>query len=323
HVPAGAAAEQADVAVQQGNGGAGERIAEVVEVGAVADVLKFGRQAPVAVEAGQVRPRAEAAVAAGQVVVGQPGAVEGTAAVFGQVAELAAQHQAAPGQVTRGQGGVVVRRQVQVDRLLVVEAVAVVVADLRPEQAGAAAVVGGKADPRRPQHRHLADAQGGVARRAHAFLAVDFDVVGRELPLALAGRAGRVGGLVHAAALAQHGDAVGAAIARAVVELVLHVLQFDPVLVAVAAGAGGGEAHAPVLIAHRAFAAEAVAVVLPDQAVGAKPLVGAFEFALAAEHGDVVAADIQFGGADVGRRAFAGRRRTCVGGTEHRQGPGG
>src|SRR3546814_15579203 len=61
------------------------------------------------------------------------------------------------------QGHGVVRREVDVDRLAPVEAVAAGLADVRVEQAGHAPVVDRELEPRYVQHRHLAHEIG----RAH------------------------------------------------------------------------------------------------------------------------------------------------------------
>src|SRR3546814_20911031 len=64
------------------------------------------------------------AVTAGQVVRGQVAEIELAAAGWSQVAELGVQHQPALGHEPGFQGHVVVRREVDVDRLAPVEAVA-------------------------------------------------------------------------------------------------------------------------------------------------------------------------------------------------------
>src|SRR3546814_2034863 len=62
---------------------------------------------------------------------------------------------------------VVVRREVDVDRLAPVEAVAVGLADVRVEQAGHAPVVDRELEPRYVQHRHLAHADGRIRSEEH------------------------------------------------------------------------------------------------------------------------------------------------------------
>src|SRR3546814_14170823 len=88
---------------------------------------------------------------------------------------------------------VVVRREVDVDRLAPVEAVAAGLADVRVEQAGHAPVVARELEPRYVQHRHLAHADGRTARGADARVGVDGDPGGPPIPGAAGGRAGRIG----------------------------------------------------------------------------------------------------------------------------------
>src|SRR3546814_4281996 len=83
------------------------------------------------------------AVTAGPVVRGQVAEIELAAAGWSQVAELGVQHQPALGHEPGFQGHVVVRREVDVDRLAPVEAVAAGLADGRVAQAGHAPVVEG------------------------------------------------------------------------------------------------------------------------------------------------------------------------------------
>src|SRR3546814_10678068 len=60
----------------------------------------------------------------------------------------------------RGDCGVVIRREVQVNRLAIIETVAPGGTDARIKQAGAAPVVDRKRKPWHVQHRHLAHPQG-------------------------------------------------------------------------------------------------------------------------------------------------------------------
>src|SRR3546814_1157670 len=115
---------------------------------------------------------------------------------------------------------VVVRRVVDVDRLAPVEAFAAGLADVRVEQAGHAPVVDRELEPRYVQHRHLAHADGRIARGAEARVGVYVDPGGTQLPVAVVGRAGRIGRPHQRALGAFHADAVGAAVAAPFDELV-------------------------------------------------------------------------------------------------------
>src|SRR5690606_28436580 len=113
---------------------------------------------------------------------------------------------------------------------------------------GHAAVVDRELEPRHVQYRHLAHADGGVARGAEAGIGVDVDLVGAQFPVAVAGRAGGVGGADQLALRSLHADGVGAAVAAAFDQLVADVVDLVGIVGLVAVRALGDHAHARVLV---------------------------------------------------------------------------
>ncbi len=247
---------------------------ECVEREIAAVVFRKGRAGDrVAVDVVEVTGR----FVVGQVVVVHVIAGQPAAALRIQPAEFAAEHDATLAHVTRVERGIVVRREVQVDRLAPVEAIAAGNGDRGVQQAGAAALIDRKHQPRDVQHRHLADAQGRIVRNAHAFFGIDVDAPGAQLPHALRGFAGRIGGPDQRTVRAVHLDGLGAAVATATGQLVLHVLDPVRVLFLVAGGALGDHAHARILIAHAAFGGVIAGLAIERQPVGVQGLVAVAE----------------------------------------------
>src|SRR5690606_15316947 len=163
--------------------------------------------------------------------------------------------------------------------------------------------------------RHLAHAQGGAARDALALVVVDVDPLGAQLPPAVPGRAGGIGGAVQRALRALHLDAFGAAVAAPLGQLVGDVVDAVGVGLLVALQALGHQAHARILVAHPAagHVGRALAAVL--EVVGAQELVAAPQGhvarvlqALAVHAGEAVAGDVGRQAGAVGGVAGGGLR---------------
>ena len=212
-VPTAPASVEADLAEGRVLRQAVQAAAEVFEIARIADPVDVGARLPVAGDVLERGVAEHAPIAAAQVVVGHVGAFQRALAALHQVAELRAELEAARGHDPRRQGGIVVRCQVQVDRLPPVETVAAGIGDRGEQQAGAPAFVGGEHEPGHVQHRDLADPQGGAACDREALVRVDVDLARAQLPLALVRRAGRIRGALEAALVAHQGHAVRAAIA--------------------------------------------------------------------------------------------------------------
>ncbi|MCY1292414.1 hypothetical protein D9M70_416390 [compost metagenome] len=116
----------------------------------------------------------------------------------GQVAEFAFRQQAALGHVARVQGGVVVRRQVEVVRRDQQEAGVAAAADGRRQEAGLATVVDREIDVRGIEHRNVLDPQGDVGRGAETGGRVQLDVVALQVPGVVARFAAGVGAILQA-----------------------------------------------------------------------------------------------------------------------------
>src|SRR3569623_1407862 len=112
--PPAAAPGQIGAGRQQAGRHAGEGAAEILEIAIVGHVVQVHRQAPVGIDVGGVLEVEIAAFAAGFAIVGQVGEFHLALAGIGEVAELAAEHEAAVHDDAREQGGVVIRREVQV-----------------------------------------------------------------------------------------------------------------------------------------------------------------------------------------------------------------
>ncbi len=163
-------------------------------------------------------------------------AVELALALAPQVAHAAAELGAALAHVARDQGGVIVRRQVQVERGAQVEAGVVGLAEDRRQEAGVALAIDGELEVRQPQDRQVLEPQRGIVGVAHALVLVQLDTAGLEQP-GLGVR--RAGGIADAAemgpARARHLDAVRLAARgqrdQGVAGLVEHALFADQVVV--------------------------------------------------------------------------------------------
>ena len=241
----------------------------------------------------------------GELVLGHPFAPQLATTARVQPAELATKLHAALGHDPRGQGGVVVRREVEVDRLPPVEAVAAGHADRRPQQTGAAPVVDREHQPRDVQHRYLADAHRRVAGDAQAFGGIDVDALRAQLPRPLRRRAGGVGGADQRALVAFQLDPFGSAVAASPGQLVAQVLDDVGVGFLVAMCALGDDAHAGILVAHAAFGDVGAFLAVVGQLVGAEELVAAAELDVALEHRAVFLGRVERVAGDVGRQGGA------------------
>ncbi len=303
--PVVATAAQADAAFDQAGAGAEQGVAEILEITVVGDVLDVGQQPPVRAEHALVTPAEVAAVAVGEIVVGQPVAFELAAMAFAQVAELRAQHHAATAQHAGVEGGIVVRREVEVIRHAQVNAALVVVAEAGIQEAAATALVDGEAGVGQPQHRHPAQPQGGVAHAAHARLAVQVHGLRAQRPTAPAGIAGAVVHRLQIAARPDELGAVGLAVAAQGDQLVAQRLHATAVGGKIAGDAGGGYGDRSVLVAHVAFGTVGGGGVGVVETVGAQVLVGAAQVDIAGQPVHILAADIEMIGFQVGRRGGA------------------
>lgn len=206
-------------------------------------------------------------------------------AAWVQVAEFAVEHDPAIGHHPWGQGQVVVGRQVQVDRLLVVEAIAPGHAHRRVQQAGLATVVDRELEPGHVQERDIAHPQHRVAGHAEALVAVHVDLLRAQFPHALVRGAGTVGGVVHAPERAGQLDRVGAAVAAPVHQLVTDVADGVGVGALVALGTVGDDADARVLVADVAFGLVGARFRIHLQPVGAQELVATNQGDVAVDQG--------------------------------------
>ena len=153
----------------------------------------------------------------------------------------------------------------------------------RPVQA---AVVDRELEPRHVQHRDLADADGRVVRGAEARIGIDVDALRAQFPVAVVGRAGRIGRTQQRALGARHLDGVGAAVAASLDQLVAHVVDLVRVLALVALRAVGDHAHARILVAHVAVGDVLLGLLVEGEVVGVQELVAALERDVALEvHG--------------------------------------
>ena len=246
-----------------------------------------------------------AAVVAGEVVVRQPGAGQLAAHRAREVAELGAQHRAAPSQQTWRQRQVVVRSEVDVVRRGDVEAAVLRAADAREEETGTPALVDREAGIREIQQRHRADHQRGVARRADAFGLVQVDARGAQLPAFVSRIAGRVGHLAQYRGIAFDLRAGGAAVAARLQQLVAHLLERIAILGQLALGAGRAQQQATILVMHVAFGFVAFGFAVVTQQVGRDELVGAADLDPALEQDALLVADVEARRAQLGRARFA------------------
>ncbi len=183
---------QLRAALEVGDRGGRELAGEILEVTRVAGFGVAGlRREPPVDQAAVVEIEVRAPLA-GALVVAEHLVAHARGFARRQVAPLGGDQGAALGHVARRDLGVVVRREVQVQRHAHVEAGGVGVAERGEQDAGAAAVVDRELEPRQVQDRHVAEAQARVLGAAEALLAVELDVAGLEEPRLRAGRAGRV-----------------------------------------------------------------------------------------------------------------------------------
>ena len=292
-------AVDADLALQVGGGHAEQLVGEILQVALIADPGQVGTGLPVGVDVVIPAELHAAAILVAQLVVGQVGGQQLAAATVVEIAEFVVEHEAALAHVARHQGVVEVRRQVQVDRLGVIEAVAAGQAHLRIQKAGLAAVVDRELEIRCPQHRHLADTQHGVACGTEAGVVIDLDLRCRELPHRLRGIAGGVGRAVHLAHRTLQVDRLGATVAAAGHQLVLDVGDLVGVAFLVAFGAAGLHPDRGVLVPDVALGDVVAGFGVEAQVVGAQELVAALErdIALVVGHhggtGQLVAFDVR------------------------------
>ncbi|MNV35932.1 hypothetical protein D3C71_1273930 [compost metagenome] len=275
--PAATRAVQAGGALQIGGGHAEQAVGEILHVALIADPGHVCTRLPVAVDVVIAAVLDFAAVLVAQRVVGQVGGVQLTPAAAIEIAELIVQHQPALAHVARGEGVVVIRCQVEIDRLRVVEAVAAGHAQLRVQQTGLAPVVDRELEPRRVEHRHLADAQHRVAGGAEAGLVVHFDLRRDQLPHRLRGIAGGVGGMVHLPNRTLQVDRFGAAIAAPGDQLVLDVADLVGIGFLIAFGAFGHHPDRAVRVTDIAFGDVVAGLGIEAQVFGAHELVTALE----------------------------------------------
>src|SRR5690606_1815695 len=189
------------------------RGAEVAEIVLVADIGVVAQGAPAVADPAFMGHAAYPAILA---LVGQAAATGGhfaadVAAVVvppvaagdrgvapaADVAELRLEHGAPLLHEARGQGGVVVGGEVQVQGLGVIDAVVVARHDHRVEQAAGAVVGHGEADPGDVEQRPVLDLEADVLGGGDAPHRVDDDIRRLQLPGGVARFAGGVGGAVH------------------------------------------------------------------------------------------------------------------------------
>ena len=283
-IPATAASIHAELAERGELGQPIDAAAEIFVITAVADPVEVGAGLPKSAEVVERVVAEQAAVAVAQVVVRHVGAFHDAGAILVQVAELSPEHEPACAHQPGAEGQVVVGRQVQVDRLAQVEAVAAGIGDRREQQAGAAAFVGRKHEPRQVDHRHLADPQRGATRDRHAFLGIHIDAPRADFPMPGFRRAGRIRGPAQRSDLAGEHYAVGAAVAALFQQLVVDALQGVGVLGLVALGAIGLQAQPGSLVADAAFGGIPLFFLVVDQLLGAHELVAAAQGHVAVEH---------------------------------------
>ncbi len=297
--PVLAGAVDADLALQVGGGHAEQPVGEILQIALIADPGQAGTGLPVGVDVVIPAELHAAAILVAQLVVGQVGGQQFAAATVVEVAEFVVEHEAALAHVARHQGVVEVRRQVQIDRLGVIEAVAPGQAHLRIEEAGLAAIIDRELEVGRPQDRHLADPQHRVACGAETGVVIDLDLRCRQLPYRLRGIAGGVGGAVHLADRTLQVDRLGATIAAAGHQLILDIADLVGVAFLVALGATGLHPDRGVLVTDIALGDVVAAFGIEAQVVGAQELVAALErdIALVVGHhggtGQLVAFDVR------------------------------
>ena len=209
-------------------------------------------------------------------------------AACGEIAKLAAEHQPALAQIARRQGGIVVRRKIEIIRNAEIEAIAFRQPETRIQQAALARIVERETQVRRIQHRHIADTDGRVVRLADIGFAIDIHRVGADFPLAVGWIAGRIGDPAIGLLLALDGRLHRLAVAALVEQLVLDVVEGGDVLGGLRVGLAGGQPHGRILVAHRPFGLIAIGLVVVGHLVGQQPLVGAFNLGIALECGDIL-----------------------------------
>ena len=192
-------------------------------------------------------------------LVVQVGGADLAFAALGQVAELTLHQQAALGHVGRVEGGVVVRRQVEVVGRRQREAGVAGGADTRSKEAGLAAIVDREIDVGGVEDRNVFHPQGHVGRGTEAGGGIQLDVVAFQVP----GVAARFTTGKGAVLEADHGAlfALGVERAAAYVALVDHVfgvLDLGLAIVQLDLGAVADHQHAVVANAHIAFQLAAV-----------------------------------------------------------------
>ena len=128
-IPVFATSVKAQLAFQEGRRGFGDCAAEIGEVVHIADRIEFALEIPSQVYCREVFPADAIPVSAPQVIPGKIAAIDDSGIVLGQVTQFAAKHQTPLAQITWGQGGIVVGRQIEVYRYRNIKPVQAVLAD--------------------------------------------------------------------------------------------------------------------------------------------------------------------------------------------------
>ena len=142
------------------------------------------------------------------VVITEPGSTESGFCHPREVAQFQLQHLAAFLYVARGNGGVVIGGQVEINGLRVIQAIFIAKADLWVQQSAGATIIDRIAYPGQVNDGYVFDFNTHMLGGGDACLRVDSNVAGGHRPGVIARLAGGIGGIVdknHAVFLARHG----------------------------------------------------------------------------------------------------------------------
>ena len=186
-----------DVAVEESDARAVRAEPEILEVVGVAHVGEVRLKPQPVREIGAMPERRQPPVVAREVVARQVVVVELAAAALRQVAVVNADSEAAARKQERRERQVVVRREVVVIRHADLEAALVRVPERREQEAGLAQVADRKRDDRRIEDRDALEVHADIASLALLRALVDVDAGRPQLPVGVAGRAGREAHVAH------------------------------------------------------------------------------------------------------------------------------
>ena len=241
----------AQVARQEHGAARLRALAEILEVMAVADVLRVDLHAPLGAEILDRREPLPAAILLGELVVGQEIRAQRALSRFGKQPVFGAEVDATAAEIGRGFGQILVRRDVPVPGNGKGRTAPRGAADGRVEETGLARIAQREGDPRQVQDRHALEHHFGLMADATHALGIERDAARVQLPVGGSPGAGRVADVAefHDVGLA-HRHRVRHAAAGVLQHFKLRMGE-QRAIVAVIPGIAG-DAHGRVLEAHGA-----------------------------------------------------------------------